>query len=503
MDELPLNTASPADRAAAGADPAGTADPVAAPAADPASAPDPDSAAAADPDLDPAATPAAGTALAAGDIATAGDIAAAGGIAIKLIGIGDAGANVVGRLEMENPGLLRRAIINTDHRTLSASPVRDKVLIGRGVTRGLGTGGDPALGRAAAEADREKIAAAVRDCDLVLLVAGMGGGTGGAAAPLVAEEAAGAGAGVIAFVTMPFSFEGGRRAAQAAEGLAALRKACDAVVPLPNNLLLQEAGEDEGVPASFTRADQWIGRGVRALRAMMDRTGLINLDYAALRRAFTRPCGKTLFGLGAGAGENAARDAIDSLHACPLLHAPEFSRKADRLLVSIIGGADLTLPKVNDIMAAVSEKFVSREAHITLGAVIDEAMPGRIEVCVIGTADDSVGPRMVRPPARPSVSAPARAPGPARPGPVPPPPGKTPAPDGVPPGPGAVGGRLPGRPPAPEGQGRAPAPPAVQNEFGFTKEEKRGPFEETDRNLFEGQDLDVPTFFRKGVKITP
>ena len=140
-------------------------------------------------------------------------------IAIKLVGIGGAGSNAVDRLKMENLERLQLAVINTDYQALASSPVQDKVLVGMGTTRGLGAGGDPEIGRVAAEADREKIAAVVKDCDLIFLIAGMGGGTGSGAAPIVAEIAAETGALVIAFVTMPFSFEGGRRLKQ-------VRKAC-------------------------------------------------------------------------------------------------------------------------------------------------------------------------------------------------------------------------------------------------------------------------------------
>jgi cell division protein FtsZ len=400
-------------------------------------------------------------------------------IAIKVLGVGGAGANAVDRLKMENLERLQMAVINTDLQALSASPVQDKVLIGAGVTRGLGAGGDPDLGREAAETDREKIVALVKDCDLVFLVAGMGGGTGSGAAPVVAEVAAEAGALVIAFVTLPFSFEGGRRAKQAEEGLQTLRRCCDAVIPLPNDILLQEAAEGETALDSFARADEWIGRGVKSIWSMLFRTGLINLDFATLRQAFHTRGGKTLFGLGAGAGENAVGEAIESLKLCPLLATPEFSRKADRLLVNIVGGTDLTLPKVNEIMTAVTEQY-GRDSHVIMGAVIDEDMQGRVEVCVLGTSD--LGGRV--PVRRPATTA-------ARPrtiatGDVPAPAASMPA------------SAAPARPAV---TGAAASKP-VQEEILFGGEaETRGFFERTDRNLFEGQDLDVPTYLRKGIKV--
>ncbi|HYP16238.1 MAG TPA: cell division protein FtsZ, partial [Opitutus sp.] len=330
-------------------------------------------------------------------------------IAIKLVGVGGAGSNAVDRLKMENLERLQLAVVNTDYQALASSPVQDKVLIGMNVTRGLGAGGDPELGREAAEADREKITTVVKECDLVFLFGGMGGGTGSGALPVVAEIAAEQGALVIAFVTMPFSFEGGRRLKQAEEGLSALRRVCDAVIPLPNDVLLQEAAENETVLDSFARADEWMGRGVKSIWAMLFKTGLINLDFATLRQVFQQRGGKTLFGLGEGVGENAVAEAVASLKLCPLLHTPEFSRKADRLLVNIVGGTDLTLPKVNELMTAITEQF-GRESHIIMGAVIDEQMQNRVQVCVLGTSD--MGGRGVVPrrqtvmPGRAKASAP-------------------------------------------------------------------------------------------------
>ena len=413
-------------------------------------------------------------------------------IAIKLVGVGGAGSNAVDRLKMENLERLQLAVINTDYQALASSPVQDKVLIGMGVTRGLGAGGDPERGREAAEVDREKIATIVKDCDLVFLVTGMGGGTGSGASPIVAEIAAETGALVIAFVTMPFSFEGGRRLKQAEDGLRALRGVCDAVIPLPNDVLLQEAADNETVLDSFARADEWIGRGVKSIWSMLFKTGLINLDFATLRQAFQQRGGKTLFGLGEGKGENAVSDAVASLKLCPLLHTPEFSRKADRLLVNILGGADLSLPKVNELMTAITEQF-GRDSHIIMGAVIDEDMAGRVEVCVIGTSD--MGGRGL--PARRPVAAGARMKNAA---------GAT-----------APRGDVPEvQPTANIAKASSTAAPVhdrasdvslhlqkpSQEEFGFGEVESRGHFEKTDRNLFDGQDLDVPTYLRRGIKVS-
>ncbi|MBM3855732.1 MAG: cell division protein FtsZ [Verrucomicrobia bacterium] len=404
-------------------------------------------------------------------------------IAIKLVGVGGAGSNVVDRLKMENLERLQLAVINTDYQALASSPVQDKVLLGMGVTRGLGAGGDPDRAREAAEADRDKIAAVVRDCDLIFLVAGMGGGTGSGAAPLVAEIAVESGALVIAFATMPFSFEGGRRLKQAEEGLRALRAVCDAVIPLPNDVLLQAAADNESVLDSFARADEWIGRGVKSIWAMLFKTGLINLDFATLRQAFHQRGGKTLFGLGEGRGDDAVANAMRSLKLCPLLHTPDFSRRADRLLVNILGGPDLTLPKVNEIMTAITEQF-GRESHIIMGAVIDEDMAGRVEVCVIGTSD--LGGRG-QPGRRPvAVAGRSRPPMPVA--------GKD---DQLPAQSFTPTTKSPVEPTAKGKQAPVPA----QEEFGFGEVESRGHFEKTDRNLFDGHDLDVPTYLRQGIKI--
>ncbi len=408
-------------------------------------------------------------------------------VGIKLIGVGGGGSNAVDRLKMENLDRLQLAVINTDLKALGTSPVQDKILIGTGLTRGLSAGGDPELGCKAAEADADKIAEIVKDTDLVFLVAGLGGGTGSGAAPVVAQLAADAGAVVIAFVTLPFTFEGGRRRKQAEEALTELRRVCDAVIPLSNDMLLQEGSDQASVLDSFARADEWIGRGVKSIWAMLSRTGLINVDFTAVRQVFQHRGGKALFGLGVGSGDNPAEAALQDLRNCPLLHTPEHARKADRLLVNITGGADLTLTKVNEIMSAVTEQF-GPEAHVVMGAAIDEALQGRVEICVLGTTD--VGSRnFVR---RPATTPPFR---------------KNDKPTATTTSAAAESTNVQttvttdatGSRSTTAVHGTKPK----QEEFGFQGEpaENRGAFDKTDRNLFEGQDLDVPTYLRKGIKV--
>lgn len=411
-------------------------------------------------------------------------------VSIKLVGVGGGGSNAVDRLKMENLDRLQLAVINSDFKALSTSPVQDKILIGTSLTRGLSAGGDPEIGRKAAEADADKIAEIVKGTDLIFLVAGLGGGTGSGAAPVVAEIASEAGAVVIAFVTLPFSFEGGRRRKQAEEALAELRRVCDAVIPLANDMLLQEETEQTSVLDSFARADEWIGRGVKSIWGMLSRTGLINVDFTALRQVFQQRGGKTLFGLGVGTGENPAQAALEDLKLCPLLHTPEYARKADRLLVNITGGADLSLSKVHELMTAITEEF-GREAHVVMGAAIDEALQGRVEICVIGTTD--LGSRNFT--RKPTTSVPRSKPTEKM----------------------SATAALPGE--APTKAGKATAATAAdsggvstawnpnkptQEEFVLPGEpvENRGSFDKSDRNLFEGQDLDVPTYLRKGIKIT-
>jgi cell division protein FtsZ len=399
---------------------------------------------------------------------------------VKIVGVGGAGVNAVDRLQLDQFGPRPYlAGLNTDAQALNSSPLAEKLLIGRGLTRGAGTGGEPDIGRKAAEADRERIAKIFQGMDLVFILAGLGGGTGSGAAPVVAQAATQAGALVVAFVMLPFSTEGARRRQLADQALVELRQNCDAVIPLPNDLLLQHLPEEATVLDAFAQADAWVSRAIRSICAILLQTGLINLDFATLRSAFQPRGGRTLFGLGQGEGENCVSEALQDLLLCPLLHTPELSRRADRLVVNIVGGPELSLARVNEIVSVIAEKFCSREQTV-LGAVIDERLGGRLEICVIGAVE--TGGRL---PARRTA-----------------PPGLRAAPPAAGAGPNIFAAESAARPVHASKLRGTKDGGAPQNEFHFVGEdEQRGYFDQTERNFFEGEDLDVPTYLRRGLKV--
>lgn len=429
---------------------------------------------------------------------------------IKVIGVGGAGNNAVDRLKMDNLESLYLAIVNTDYKTLSASPISEQVMLGRSITRGLSAGGDAEVGRSAAEADRELIEGLVHGVDLVFLLVGLGGGTGSGAAPVVAQAAKDAGAVVITFATLPFTREGARRVKQADDALTLLRESCDAVITLPNDLLLQEIDENATVLDAFSLADEWIHRGVFAVWSMIFRSGLINVDFSTLRNAFSLRGGKTLFGMGQGEGEDYVGEALKALEMCPLLHLPEnrYVRKADSLIVHLLGGPDLTMAKVNKVMDFVTDRFGSKD-NTVLGAVIDGSMHGKIEIVVIGTTAVEAG-NFKRYAPVPAASIPAK---PAHSAPKPvsrPVEARRASPLPIETGPPVV--EEDQRDPRPADILVTPspnAPPARrpvkdgQDEFAFPEiEDERGHFDKTSKNLYEGEDLDVPTYLRRGIKIT-
>ena len=399
-------------------------------------------------------------------------------IRIKIIGVGGAGNNAVDRLKLDNLSNVCLAGVNTDGQVLRESPIEEKVMIGGRLTRGLGAGGEMDLGRQAAEEDREKLKSIVDGVDLVFILAGLGGGTGSGSTPVLAEVAVEAGALAIGFVTLPFTIEGARRHKQAEESLVALREVCHAVVTLPNDILLQQVEENATVLEAFALADEWINRGVRSICAMLFETGLINVDFAALQKSFENRGGKTLFGLGHGSGGDYVGKAVNDLMMCPLLQTPEYSRRADSLIVNIIGGPDLTINKVNEIVTIVAEKFGSKE-NTLIGATIDEGMHESASICVIGTTDIDGRKRYARPGAAHSDFRRSAKVGKPRMNPD----SRWEA---------VHTSKLKGR----------KMKKSSQEEFDFMSVDvQRGYFDKTERNLYDGEDLDVPTYLRRGVRI--
>lgn len=388
-------------------------------------------------------------------------------IRMKVIGVGGAGSNIVDRLMLSSFSGIHLTAINTDQQALSSSPVMDKHCIGKSITRGLGASGDPAVGREVALADKRLLEEMVKDVDLLFITVGLGGGTGTGVAPVLADIAAQKGATVIAFVTLPFTLERAARANVANAGLEKLREVANAVIPLPNDLLIQESDPDASLLEAFSQADAWIEKAIKSIWTMMNKTGLINLDFSELQHVFANRAGKTLFGLGEGSGENASDEAIADLKLCPLLHTPEFSKKADQLLVNIVGGTSLGISETQRIMDSITDAF-GKDANVVMGAVIDEAMGDRVEICVIGTSDISDvsifrGRKRMKIPS-PDAEAPIKSVRKSK---------KT----------------------------HSKSSKLEQDEFSFSEGEPRGEFEKTDGTMFEGQDLDTPTYLRRGVRI--
>lgn len=396
---------------------------------------------------------------------------------MKIFGVGGAGGSIVDRMKLDNLERVEMCVINTDGQALQSSPIAEKWLLGRGVTRGLSAGGEASIGRAAAEADAEGLKELVSGPNLIFIVAGLGGGTGSGAAPVLARLARDAGAVVICFAPMPFCNEGSKRREQAEQSLQELQSICHAVVRLPNDLLLQELDEDATVMEAFDLADRWIFEGIHAIWTMVFKTGMINVDFAGLRSALNVGTGVTLFGTGYGSGTDFVGDALSALERCPLLVLPEnrFNRQIQQMILHLSGGPDLSMARVNQVMEYVKETFGCKSS-VLIGANIDGASNKSLRITVLGvcagaTEENPVEDENASPPEE-GRNALRRVVQPAEIN-------------------SHKGGRLP-----------EPVIPSQQFEFSFQKEhERRGFFERSDVNKYEGQDLDIPTFIRRGIRI--
>ncbi len=301
--------------------------------------------------------------------------------AIKVVGVGGGGSNAVNRMISAGLGGVEFIAINTDAQALALSNADKKLHIGGKLTRGLGAGGDPEIGRQAAEETREEITEVLEGADMVFVTAGMGGGTGTGGAPLVAQVARELGALTIGVVTRPFGFEGRRRAVNADEGIRTLRQRVNTVITIPNDRLLEVVDKSATVVEAFRVADDVLRQGVQGIADLITVPGLINLDFADVRTVMTE-AGSALIGIGVASGEGRAAAAANAAISSPLL---ETSMQGARgVLINITGGLDLGLMEVNEAAQAV-QKAADPEANIIFGAVIDEHLDGEIRITVIAT----------------------------------------------------------------------------------------------------------------------
>ncbi|MEL6159127.1 MAG: cell division protein FtsZ [Cyanobacteria bacterium J06627_32] len=300
---------------------------------------------------------------------------------IKVIGVGGGGCNAVNRMIDTGLSGIEFWTVNTDAQALTYSSTTNTMQLGQKLTRGLGAGGNPSIGQKAAEESRDEIFQAVEGSDLVFITAGMGGGTGTGAAPVVAEAAKEAGALTVGVITRPFTFEGRRRTAQADSGIAALQACVDTLIIIPNDKLLSVISEQTPVQEAFRVADDILRQGVQGISDIITISGLVNVDFADVR-AVMADAGSALMGIGVGSGKSRAREAAIAATSSPLLETSIDG--AGGVVFNITGGSDLTLHEVNQAAEIIYEA-VDPNANIIFGAVIDDRLQGEIRITVIAT----------------------------------------------------------------------------------------------------------------------
>jgi len=398
---------------------------------------------------------------------------------IKVCGIGGGGGNAVGRMIEAGLEGVDFISINTDAQALKTSTAGSRLQIGVQLTAGLGSGAKPDVGQKAAEEDRERVREMLSGADMVFLTAGLGGGTGTGASPIVAEEASQAGALTVAIVTLPFSFEGPERMKNALRGLAELEKHVDTLIVVPNDRVAALCQNNVTFLNAFRMADEVLHNGVRAISELITVPGLINLDFADVR-TIMQARGRALMGIGTAEGEDRAVRAAEEAIVCPLLEQSNING-ATGVIVNIKGGSDIRMREVQDAVTAV-KKSASADANIIFGAVVDENERQEIQVTVIAagfpkgvseaflTTDSDT--------ALATASA-AKTSGPARPAAAPPRPTPKPEPASKP----------------ESGIGRAAAVSTPKEMELFPEEIEAAPPAEADSD-----DMGIPAFLRKRLK---
>ena len=318
---------------------------------------------------------------------------------IRVIGVGGGGSNAVNRMIRAELMGVEFIAVNTDAQALLQSDAPHKIRIGDKITRGLGAGGDPGIGQRAAEEDAEKIYEALKDSDMVFITAGMGGGTGSGAAPVIAEVARDLGALTIGVVTKPFSFEGARRRLNAEKATEALRDKVDTLITIPNDRLKDVVNKETSILDAFRVVDDVLRQGVQGISDLITVPGLINLDFADVRTVM-KDAGSALMGIGRASGEGRAAAAAREATASPLLELNIAG--AQGVLFNITGGPSLGLYEVDEA-AEIIKQTADPEANIICGTVLDERMGDEVAITVIATGFDASRKREI---ARSQTSAP-------------------------------------------------------------------------------------------------
>ena len=461
-------------------------------------------------------------------------------IPIKVVGVGGAGSNALDRIVLDGLQSADLVAINTDVQSLASSVATAKVQLGRSATRGLGAGGVPEIGYQAAMESADDIRQAISGGRMIFICAGLGGGTGSGAAPVVAQIAREAGSLVIAFATLPFSFEGKRRASQAQEALARLNEAANAVICFENDRMGDMVAPKAGIHQAFAVADITISQSVRSIVNLIQRPGIIRIGFDDLLAALGNQNGRCLFGFGESDSDNRAHDALTQALKNPLMDKGRMLADAEHVLVQIAGGPAMTLSEVEILMKELG-RHVSDQTQILFGTAVDGRMGNRLSVTIISSLAADLGSAKSQPEKLQPVARVAPAPGVE---PIEPPQPKIeilPEPAVMEPEPVSVApvDLIPFEQPLAAGEDselsapieEPPSPPIKKPEprlilpkkkpveeppevkpskkkYVQAKQEvlqfeavTRGRFEKSEPTIVEGQDLDVPTFLRKNVRV--
>ncbi|MEX3773709.1 cell division protein FtsZ [Pseudomonas sp. MYb118] len=301
---------------------------------------------------------------------------------IKVIGVGGGGGNAVNHMVKSNIEGVEFICANTDAQALKSISARTILQLGTGVTKGLGAGANPEVGRQAALEDRERIAEVLQGTNMVFITTGMGGGTGTGAAPIIAEVAKELGILTVAVVTRPFPFEGRKRMQLADEGIRLLSESVDSLITIPNEKLLTILGKDASLLSAFAKADDVLAGAVRGISDIIKRPGMINVDFADVRTVMSE-MGMAMMGTGCASGPNRAREATEAAIRNPLLEDVNL-QGARGILVNITAGPDLSLGEYSDV-GSIIEAFASEHAMVKVGTVIDPDMRDELHVTVVAT----------------------------------------------------------------------------------------------------------------------